>query len=77
MFIIKFIYNGTIERLHARLVAKGFTQTYGLDFFGDIYEEVYMEQPPRFVSQEESYMVCNLMKAIYSPSYGRISTMPL
>ncbi|GJS25028.1 retrovirus-related pol polyprotein from transposon TNT 1-94 [Tanacetum coccineum] len=32
---------------------------------GDLQEEVYMEQPPRFVAQEESGRVCKLKKALY------------
>lgn len=32
---------------------------------GDLLEEVYMEQPPGYVAQGESRMVCKLKKAIY------------
>ena len=32
---------------------------------GDLKEELYMEQPPRFVAQGESGKVCRLHKAIY------------
>jgi hypothetical protein len=31
---------------------------------GDLQEEVYMEQPPKFVAQGESRKVCRLRKAI-------------
>lgn len=31
---------------------------------GDILEEVYIEQPPEYVSQGESLVVCKLKKAI-------------
>ncbi|KAL0309234.1 UNVERIFIED_CONTAM: Retrovirus-related Pol polyprotein from transposon RE2 [Sesamum radiatum] len=33
VFTLKFRANGTIERYKAHLVAKGFTQTYGVDYF--------------------------------------------
>ena len=32
---------------------------------GDLIEEVYMEQPPGFVAQGETHLVCKLQKAIY------------
>ena len=87
MFAIKVGLDGTINRLKARLVPKGYTQIFGLDygdtFFpvakmtfvrlfiamatlqqwslyqldvkndflnGDLQEEIYMEQPPGFVT---------------------------
>ena len=31
----------------------------------DLAEEVYMEQPPRFVAQEESGLVCRLRRSLY------------
>lgn len=33
LFKIKYNPNGSVERYKTRLVAKGFTQTYGLDYF--------------------------------------------
>ena len=32
---------------------------------GDFIEEVYMEQPPSFVAQEESGLVCKLHRSLY------------
>ncbi|KAK8915915.1 hypothetical protein KSP39_PZI023039 [Platanthera zijinensis] len=73
VFVIKFLPDGTIDRYKTQLVVKGFTQTYGVDFF-DIFspvaqitiirETVYMEQPPGYVAQGDS-QVCKLRKAIY------------
>lgn len=33
--------------------------------YGDLTEEVYMEQTPGFVAQGETHLVCELQKAIY------------
>ena len=32
---------------------------------GDLVEEVYMEQPPGFVAQGESGLVCRLRRSLY------------
>ena len=32
---------------------------------GGLAEEVYMEQPPGFVAQEESSLVCRLRRSLY------------
>ena len=32
---------------------------------GDLAEEVYMEQPPSFVAQRESSLVCKLRRSLY------------
>ena len=95
------IININNQNYNAELVTKGYTQTYGIDYFetfspaarmnsiripfsivvnlswplfqldvknaflyGDLQEEVYMEQPPSYVSQRET-KVCHLKKAIY------------
>ena len=48
---------------------------------GDLEEEIYMEQPPGFVAQGETNLVCKLRKSLYglkqSPRawFGRFSTV--
>ena len=102
VFTVKFNPDGSIARLKARLIAKGYSQTYGVDYsntfsliakltsvrlfislaasydwdlhqldiknvflHGDLQEEVYMEQPPGFVTQGELGKVCRLQKSLY------------
>jgi len=98
VFAIKIEPNGTIDCLKARLVAKDYTQIFGLDYGdtfspvvkmtfvrlfiamadlqkgslyqqevknaflnNDLQEEIYMEQPPWFVAQGESFgLVCRM-----------------
>jgi hypothetical protein len=33
--------------------------------YGDLEEEIYMEQPPGFVAQGESGLLCRLQKSLY------------
>ena len=33
--------------------------------YGDLYEEIFMEQPLGFVAQGEMHLVCRLKKALY------------
>ena len=33
--------------------------------YGDLHEEIFMEQPLEFVAQGERHMVCRLKKALY------------
>jgi len=38
---------------------------------GDLQEEIYKEQPPRFVAQGESFgMVCRVRKSLYGLKYS-------
>ena len=102
VYSLKYNPDGSIARYKARLVTRGFSQAYGLDYhetfspvaclssirvlfsitldqswplhqldvsnaflYGDLAEEVFMEQPPGYVAQGESSEVCLLKKAIY------------
>ena len=102
MFTVKVSPDGSIAQLKACLVAKGYVQTYGVDYsdtfspvakmtsvwlfislaatynwdlhqldiknaflHDDLQEEVYMEQPPRFVAQGEIERVYRLWKSLY------------
>ena len=48
---------------------------------GDLVEEVYMKQPPEFVAQRESRLVCRLRRSLYSLKqppqawFGRFSSV--
>ena len=117
-FTVKVGPNGQVDRLEARLVAKGYTQVYGSNYgdtfspvakivsarlllfmatmcfwplyqldikndflHDDLAEEVYMEQPPGFIAQGESGLVCRLRRSLYglkqSPQawFGRFSSV--
>ena len=102
VYTVKVGPNGQVDRLKTRLVAKGYTQQYGLVYYdifspvakiasvrllfsvatmrswpllqlniknfflhGDLAEEVYMEQPPCFVAQEEPGLVYKLRRSLY------------
>ena len=102
MYTMKISPDGQVDCLKALLVAKGYTQVYGSDYYdtfssvakiayvclllpmatmqswtlyqldnknvflhGDLAEEVYMEQPPGFVAQGESELVCRLHRSLY------------
>ena len=102
VFTVKVNPDGSIARLKARFVAKGYAQTYGVNYsdtfspvakltsirlfislaathgwdlheldiknvllHGDLAKEVYMEQPPGFVAQDEIGRVCRLQKSLY------------
>ncbi|RVW91956.1 Retrovirus-related Pol polyprotein from transposon RE1 [Vitis vinifera] len=67
VYTVKVGPDGQVDRLKARLVAKGYTQLDIKNAFvhGDLAEEVYMEQPPGFVAQGESGLVCRLRRSLY------------
>ncbi|XP_070040209.1 uncharacterized protein [Nicotiana tomentosiformis] len=118
IYTVKVGSDEIIDRLKARLVAKEYTQIYGLDYgdtfslvakiasvrllislaamhrwplhqldiknsflHGELVEEVYMDQPPGFVAQGESNLVCRLKRSLYglkqSPRawFGRFSSV--
>ena len=57
-------------RLLLSMVAMRSWPLYQLDIknaflHGDLTEEVYMEQPPEFVAQGESGLVCRLCRSLY------------
>ena len=91
-----------MDHLKAHLVAKGYTQIHGFNYYDtfspiakmdsvclllsmnamrswplyqleiknaffhdNLAEEVYMKQPPGFVAQEESGLVCRLHRSLY------------
>ena len=102
VYVVKMKADGFVDRLKARLVAKEYAQTYGVDctdtfssvtkmtfiriiiflaatycwslyqldvknifLYGDLQEEMYMEQPSGFVAQGEYGKVCKLKKSLY------------
>ncbi|RVW12315.1 Retrovirus-related Pol polyprotein from transposon RE2 [Vitis vinifera] len=59
VYTVKVGPDGQVDRLKALLVAKGYTQILKMLSFMGSCEEVYMEQPPGFVAQGESGLVCS------------------
>jgi len=101
VYTMKYRPDGSVDRYKVRLVAKGYIQTYGIDYFemfspvawmnsirvilsvnllwpmcqldvknaflyGDVQEEVYMEQPPEYVAQGRIRFV--ISKRLYTIS---------
>ncbi|KAG8499381.1 hypothetical protein CXB51_005990 [Gossypium anomalum] len=78
---VKWVYrakqnaDGSLNKLKARLVVKGFSQKYGLDYMetfapsaflnGFLEEEIYIDQPQGFVVSGKEQMVYKLKKALY------------
>lgn len=85
VFDKKFDINGNVERYKARLVAQGFSQVPGIDFFetfspvvrlesiralnGDLEEEIYMRQPEGY--NNGSGKSCRLLKTLYGLKQSR------
>uniref|UniRef100_A0A2N9GH34 DUF659 domain-containing protein n=1 Tax=Fagus sylvatica TaxID=28930 RepID=A0A2N9GH34_FAGSY len=68
VFMVKHKADGSVERYKAWLVAKGYTQTYGIDYhetfapvakINTIREEIYMDLPPSFTMAFDVGKVCN------------------
>ena len=54
MFAVKFNPEGSIARLKTRLIAKGYAQTYGVDYF-DTFSLVELKSVHLFISLAASY----------------------
>ena len=102
VYTVKIVPDSQLDRLKTRLVAKGYTQVYGSNYYdtfslvakisfvhllismaamqslplyqldikniflhGDLVEEVYIEQPPGFVAQGESELICRPCHSLY------------
>ena len=55
MFVIKFIPYGSIARLKVRLVAKGYAQTYGIDYSDAFSPIAKLTSVRLFISLVASY----------------------
>ncbi len=59
----------TVRAIIAMAIAKGWSfhqmDVKNVFLHGDLWEEVYMEQPPSYVDQTHPNLVCRLKKALY------------
>lgn len=60
----KYTEDGSIQKHHARLVAKGYSQQ-SMFLNGDLEEEVYVQQPQGFQVQGDEDEVYHLKNALY------------
>ena len=55
MFAVKFNHDGFVTRLKARLVSKGYAQTYGIDYFDTFSPIAKLTSVRLFISLAASY----------------------
>lgn len=61
---LEYTEDGSIQKHHARLVAKGYSQQ-SMFLNGDLEEEVYVQQPQGFQVQGDEDEVYHLKNALY------------